>query len=377
MSVKSQFYKLSKEDFDAYLQDLKKASNTIHLFGDKFFFNQSLEITNQVIELNKKIIRLDSLIFSFTSFSRKQILQSFLIDEIQSTNKIENIYSTKHDILNIIDDASSSKDKKIMSIANAYKYLLERGGTHINSCSDIRDVYDAVIKESLDKENLPDGTYFRKGPVYITNGMEPIHMGIIGENNINDSMKEFIRFYNSNNELYIRMILSHFMFEHIHPYYDGNGRLGRFLFSNEVYLETKSYFAFAIALSFLHEKSKYYKAFDEANDIHEYGCLNSYVETILKILLKEVDLIIEELSSDKKKIESVTCNLKLTSSEEKIYGLLKEASIFSYFGVTNEEIMLETQVSKRTLMSFLAKFKEEGVLATTKIGKYDYHKLNS
>lgn len=375
MSVKSQFFKLNKEDFDSYLQDLKESSNSIHLLDGKFFFNQSLDVTNQVIELNTKIVRLDCLIDSFSNFSKKQIIQSFLIDEIQSTNKIENVFSTKHDVLKAINGLTTSKNAKIISIANAYKLLLEHGGSKINSCLDIRSLYEIVLKDAIEKEDFPDGMYFRKGPVYITNGIKPIHTGVYGEKNINKGMEEFIHCYNSKNELYVRMILCHFMFEYIHPYYDGNGRLGRFLFSNGVYSEARSYFSFAIAIAFLHEKSKYYKAFEKATDKYEFGCLNAYVETILKILLDEVELLIKQFSTTKEKLNNIKHDLSLTPSEEKIFKFISEASLFSYFGVTNEEIMKETHISKRTLMSSLAKFKGNDILIDTRIGKYAYHKF--
>lgn len=126
MSVKSNFFKLNKTDFDKYLNDLKNSNNSIHLLEDKFFFNQTVEISNMVISLNKKIMELDFIINSFTEFSKKQIIQSFIIDEIESTNKIENIFSTKHDIFKIINEASKYKENKIISIANAYQYLLEK-----------------------------------------------------------------------------------------------------------------------------------------------------------------------------------------------------------------------------------------------------------
>lgn len=54
MSVKSNFFKLNKTDFDKYLNDLKTSNNSIHLLEDKFFFNQTVEISNMVISLNKK-----------------------------------------------------------------------------------------------------------------------------------------------------------------------------------------------------------------------------------------------------------------------------------------------------------------------------------
>ena len=88
MSIKSNYLKFNKDDFDKYLDDLKRSSNSIHLLDEKFFFNQSVDISNMLIILNKKIIELDFIINSLTEFSKKQIIQSFMIDEIESTNKI-------------------------------------------------------------------------------------------------------------------------------------------------------------------------------------------------------------------------------------------------------------------------------------------------
>jgi len=377
MSVKSNYFKLTEDDFSNYLTDLKNSSNTIFLLDRKYFFNQSLEISNMILQINKMVFELDMIINSFSEFSKKQILQSFLIDEIESTNKIESIYSAKHDIFKVINDASFSKDKKIISISNAYKQLLESKRTRINTNNDIRKLYDIVLKDSIDKNDLPDGKYYRHNPVYITDGMKSIHTGVSGEENINKLMNEFICLYNSNNDLFIKMILSHFILEYVHPFYDGNGRLGRFLLSNGFYFDLKNYFAFTISSSLLHEKNRYYKAFKEANDQYEFGCLNTYVKTILSIFINQTELLIKKLNLDKEKLNIYTSPFKMTKSEEKVYKLISETSIFSTFGISNEEIIKGTQVSKRTLINTLNKFKEMNILEDTKIGKFDYHKIKN
>ena len=114
-----------------FLEDLKNSKSTIMLLDNKFFYVQNIESLSLVIELNKKINELDTLINSFTEFSKNQIIQSFLLNEIESTNKIENVFSTKHDIFSIINNASTSNNKKIIAISNAYKYLLEAKGQNI------------------------------------------------------------------------------------------------------------------------------------------------------------------------------------------------------------------------------------------------------
>ena len=131
MNIKSNYFKMGKEEFDAYLTNIKASNNVIYLLNDKFFFDQSNGITNLIINSNKKMFELDNLVNSFSSFARNQIIQSFLVNEIEATNKIEKINSTKHNILSIIDNISTSKDKKIISIANAYKLSLESKGNKI------------------------------------------------------------------------------------------------------------------------------------------------------------------------------------------------------------------------------------------------------
>lgn len=376
MGVKSNYFKMSKEEFDRYLSDLKSASSTITLLDGKYFFAPSPDSINSVLRLNKKVFELDSIINSFTTFAKKQIIQSFLIDEIEATNKIENIHSTRHDIFSVISKMTSSKDKKIISITNAYHHLLKTKGTKIERLSDIRNLYDVVLKDGISSNDLPDGTYFRKEPVYISNGIKSIHTGVIGEDNVNKSMEEFIDLYNSKNETFIKMILCHFLFEYIHPFYDGNGRIGRFLFSNGLYLETGSYFSFIVASSLEREKSKYYKAFKTTNDIHEFGCLNDYVEIIVTTLIEQIDIVIKKLNHNKEIINEYKAPFKLTKSEEKIFKVICEASVLSDFGVSNEEIMTETGVSKRTVVYSLNKFKKEASVTCTKFGKFSYYRFD-
>ena len=89
MSLKTTYFKIGKKEFDLYLSNLKSSNNTIYLLNNKYFFVQSIEISNKALELNKKMIKLDMILNSYSEFAKRQIIQSFLIDEIESTNEIE------------------------------------------------------------------------------------------------------------------------------------------------------------------------------------------------------------------------------------------------------------------------------------------------
>lgn len=65
----------------------------------------------------------------------------------------------------------------------------------------------------------------------------------------------------------------------------------------------------------------------------------------------------------------------LKDLKESNYKIIYEGTLFSYCGISNQEIIEQVGVSKRGLIYCLNKFKDNNILEDTKIGKYDYHKL--
>lgn len=376
MSVRSDYFKLEKSIFDRYLTNLKESKDTLFVLDKKYFYSPSMETLNLIISLNKKMNEIDLLFNTFSNFAKGQILQSLLIDEIEATNKIENIQSTRHDIFYLLNhEGIVSKDKRIIFISNAYKNLLQEKGKTVLTLQDLRELYDIVLKDAINKEERPDGEYFRKGDVFVSDGIKPIHYGVNGEENINRFMLEFLNVYNSNIEVFTKLILTHFIFENVHPFYDGNGRFGRFLFTKELYRETNSICSFLISTAFETAKSKYYKAFKLADDRYQFGCLNEYLKIIAEILNDYFNQTLKTLKDNIHRLKELKAPVDLTKSEIKIFRLLAESTIYSTYGVSNEEIMNETRVSKRTLIYSLNRFKALDMIDDTKIGKTTYHKI--
>lgn len=66
---------------------------------------------------------------------------------------------------------------------------------------------------------------YRNGPVYIRRSMHvPPRSGAV-----RDLMPAFFELLKQEKEAPVRVVLGHFLFVYIHPYTDGNGRIGRFL----------------------------------------------------------------------------------------------------------------------------------------------------
>ena len=377
-SIKKKYYKLSSKEFNKYIDSIKNDSETIVLFkklDKQYYFKMDNELYNALLDLHLKQKEFDLLINSFSDFAQKQIIQSYLIDEILSTNQIESIISTKHDIFYLINDGLNIKDKKTQSITKTYSILLNEKYKKIDSLKIIREIYDLLMKDCLDKNDYPDGKYFRKSEVFINDGIKNIHQGFYPEEKINIGMKEFINIYNDTNiDIYIRLALSHFIFEIVHPYYDGNGRMGRFLLSNLLYNNENTYSAFLLSKSIKERKKDYYRILQDSKDDREMNILNYYVLVFLDILKQGLQEAIDDLKFQKEEIESYKLNNSYSKSESKIISLLKEATLLSNYGVTINEIIFNTSLSKRTIAYTIKKLKDKDYLEINRIGKNNYYK---
>ncbi len=66
---------------------------------------------------------------------------------------------------------------------------------------------------------------YRRNPVYIRQSKHiPARAQIVSE-----LMEEFFQLVSQEDDPAVRIVLGHFFFVYIHPYPDGNGRIGRFL----------------------------------------------------------------------------------------------------------------------------------------------------
>lgn len=379
MNIKKLFYTMDTDAFESYIHNIKNDPGTISVLSGKYFLFPDKEINDSIIQLHRIQTEFDAVAHSFSDFSQKQIIQSYLIDEIQNTNEIENIHTTRHDIFSVMNHVKKRpSDHHINSFLNSYALLLKQNDQKLKELKDLREQYNLLMQDAFeDEEDKPDGKYFRSKSVSISDGLKTVHNGYYPEEKVIEGMKQFLSIYNNASmDIYLRLIISHFMLETIHPFYDGNGRLGRYLFSRELYRQERSYAAFLIASCINKQKSNYYKSFREAEDIHEYGCLNTYTDMFLKILSdgfsEEIMKLKEKESSLQNQINEIPDDIR--KSERKILIVLLEASIFTFFGISIDEIIKQTSFSKRTVIYALNDLRKRNLLIETKFGRIMFHK---
>lgn len=291
------------------------------------YFIPSVKTMNLLEQVQKNDEELINLTKGFKKNNKDHLLIKLVSDDLEASNLIEGIDSNKSELIYSTKKVLFEKNnnvKRFGKALNSYRLLLENKLNYPKTNADIRKIYDSITAGEIDKEDLPDGKYYRRGPVYIQKARsvsgEIIHTGIEGEDNIAFNLERMIDFVeNSKLPSLIKIAISHYYFAYTHPFYDGNGRIGRFL--SAIYLSKNYSFLTSLSLSTgsLLEKSTYYKAFDMTNKPISKGEINFFVDSFLEILIKGQEQIMENLYQR---------SVRIVENYEKFNSIIKNASDF-------------------------------------------------
>jgi hypothetical protein len=118
---------------------------------------------------------------------------------------------------------------------------------------------------------------YRNSPVYIRNSMHvplPSHA-------VPDAMQVFFEMLENETHPAVRVVLGHFVFVYIHPYMDGNGRIGRFLMN--VMLAAGGYPWTIVPLQ---QRSPYMAALEEASVRQTIAPFAKFIGNLVREALK-------------------------------------------------------------------------------------------
>ena len=311
----------------------------------------------------------------------KDIIIKILSNELYKTNKIEGIETVKSEIHSSLKDnrKANKKVNKLDGIIKKYKDIMEKNfkdTQHIDSLSSFRKIYDEMFEDFEKSGNYKlDGKYFRKDTVKVINGLgKTIHIGINGEEAIEKNMENLIQFMNKKDiSFLVKASISHFFFEYIHPFYDGNGRFGRYLLS--LYLARKLDILTAFSLSYSISKNldDYYKSFVEVEDVNNYGEITFFVDNILKTIKSGQEMIIELLSDSIMKfnhsmeiLKEIT--KKLSEKENIMLQIYLQNYLFNDFEeITNAELSyIIGDLTQQTINKYTQELEKKGYLIKIK-----------
>lgn len=368
-----------------FITDLKinpiKRGNKIFDKEYNLFYINLMEHTllQEIIIKNSNQINLIS--NELPQIAVKNIIIKILSNELYKTNKIEGIETVKSEIHSSLKDnrKANKKVNKLDGIIKKYKDIMEKNfkdTQHIDSLSSFRKTYDEMFEDFEKSGNYKlDGKYFRKDTVKVINGLgNTIHIGINGEEAIEKNIEDLIQFMNRKDiPFLVKASISHFFFEYIHPFYDGNGRFGRYLLS--LYLARKLDILTAFSLSYSISKNldDYYKSFVEVEDVNNYGEITFFVDNILKTIKSGQEMIIELLSDSIMKFNhSMEILNELTKDLSEKENIMLQIYLQNYLfndfeEITNVELSyIIGDLTQQTINKYTQELENKGYLVKIK-----------
>ncbi len=166
------------------------------------------------------------------------LVNTIILQEAKSSAEIENIFTTEDELYKAFGENKNEETEKgsVKEVLH-YREAIWKGLDHINQSNKIDFEYLVKMYQTVKKAN--DGIRPPQSNIYIKQGGTGPNAGKVvytppqGNDivlQLIDNLLEFIE----NDQNYkidplIKMAIAHFQFEAIHPFRDGNGRVGRVL----------------------------------------------------------------------------------------------------------------------------------------------------
>ena len=278
------------------------------------------------------------------------------------TNRIHTIYSSLAIEQNMLDidqvtaviagKRVIAPQKDIAEVQNAYE---------IYECMDSLDPYSSedLLKAHgvMMKGLMNEAGEFRSRPVGVVDGSgNVIHFGTLPQY-VPGLIQELLDWTKATNiHMLIKSCVFHYEFELIHPFADGNGRMGR-LWHTLLLSKWNPLFAWLPIESIIHDnQSEYYNAINVSNNNGESTVFIEFMLSVIKQALSEADEV----------------NTSRISPENKSYRRWKLISDFlkEHEFITNRNVQEILGVSSSTATRILSGFTKEGKLKKIRVKSY-------
>ena len=241
--------------------------------------------------------------------------------------------------------SSSQKKAEVFNILKALGYLRRRESKDF-SLNDLLELHGITMKGLLDAGSLRKeaSATFNQAGIAVYLHPQP--------KDIRKNLDKLLKYMNSDKEKFvpIRAALAHYTFEKIHPFLDGNGRLGRLVLQKVLMhggYGMKGLLAFEEYID--NHRSEYYRSLEEPEkDCTDY--LAFMLEAVAKKSTEAKELVLA------KKESSVEDYLLPRRSE--IYSIIKDHKLVNFDTIKRRF----ARVNSRTLRYDLKKLQEKNLI---------------
>ena len=305
-------------------------------------FTITTKIIDLISRISEKVGEINSL---ENSPHRVELRKQNRIKTIHSSLAIENNSLSIEQITAIIEGKRVlGSPNEIMEVKNAiqsYELLLS-----LNPYEE----KDLLKAHSLMMKNLVtrNGKYRNDG-VGIFDGEQFVHLSPSADR-VPALMADLFEWLKTSDvHPLIKSCVFHYEFECIHPFQDGNGRMGR-LWQTVILKDWKDVFAWLPVETLVKEnQAEYYKALS-VSDSNADNTL--FTEFMLSMILRAIEEIIET----EKKV-TVKFTQKVTVNQKKIIEAIKQNPF-----VTQDELAKIVGISRKSIIQNMKKLQENGII---------------
>ena len=317
------------------------------------------KITNDILNLVYEIGELVGKISAEKEFEKNLTLRKEnRIKTIYSSLAIEQNTLTLEQVTDVINGKrvlASLKD--IKEVQNAYEIYERLDELNENSVKDL-----LLAHKIMTSELIKESGRFRSKNAGVYQGEKLIHMGTLPEyipeliNNL------FLWLKNSKEHPLIKAAVFHYEFEFIHPFQDGNGRIGR-LWHSLILSKWKKFFAWLPIESLVQKYQKEY--YIVINNSNKDGESTEFILFMLEIIKETLIELVETQKMTDKVIDKMT-----DKNKERVKLLMKYLDQNN--SISNKEAQSLLGISEATARRFLNSLVKENLLVA--VGEYKARK---
>lgn len=303
-------------------------------------------ITSKIIDLISRISERIGEINSLESSPRNvQLRKENRIKTIHSSLAIENNSLSLEQITAIIDGkrvlGAPNEIQEVKNAVQAYDLLLSLDST---SEKDLLRAHKLMMSDLVSQ----NGKY-RTGGVGIFDGSEVVHIAPPAERVPSLMADLFDWLKNSDVHPLIKSCVFHYEFEFIHPFQDGNGRMGR-LWQTVILKDWKDVFAWLPVETLIKEnQAEYYKALNTSDS-------NADSTIFTEFMLGLLEKSIEEIIATENRV-TVKVTQKVTVNQQKIIEAIKENPY-----ITQDELSQKIGIARKNIISNMKKLQEKNII---------------
>ncbi len=348
---------LKYKDIHAFASEKEKRLNSldtlflpIDINNNASFVVPCFEIINLIQNIYHENTQLQRIKKRLPTAAIDCMLNDCLIKEIMLTNSIEGVNSTRKEISDIIDSKKNEETKKrLAGMVHKYQMLIndDLNANEYFTSQGLRRLFDDIVSSEMPQNEQPDGQFFRKDPVDVRSATDRIkHQGLYPEDKIIDAVNKLeIIAKDERIPWLIRIALIHYFVGYIHPFYNGNGRISRFISSCLLRIQLGKIPATYLSYSIKNKISDYYRAFDICNDKNNAGDLTPFVIMFLELVFDAVHSANQDCKENHERLnyfENLLSKYVILSDDEKSLAFL----LVQFMLFAPEQEFSETKIMK-------------------------------